>query len=225
VQPFQALDVPAVTTEGALEVTATTAAVAGIVNPFGAGTFYHVVYATVAQYHPGAGECAQGHPECVYRGSYTPGVYAGAGYTPVAAGPVQLQSLAPGTTYHYAIVASNSEGSTVGPDETFTTAAAEPSPPPSRSGATGPASVSSPFALPGGLPFVPFTTVAQVKAQEAKEGGTTVTTTTPTTKPLTTAQKRAKALKACEREKSKAKRATCERQVKRRYGAAKQGRG
>jgi hypothetical protein len=223
VQPLQALDKPAVTTEAPLGTTATTATVAGTVNPYGAGTFYHVVYASQAGYRPGAGECAEGHPECIYGGDSTPNAYAGAGYAPVPAGPVELQNLTPGTTYHYAIVASNSEGSTVGPDETFTTAAAETTPPTPGPGTTGPAPVSSPFTLPAAAPFVPFTTVAQIQAKEAKERGTTVTTTTA--KPLTKAQKRAKALKACKREKSKTARTQCEREAKQKYGAAKQTKG
>jgi hypothetical protein len=39
---------------------------------------------------------------------------------------VRLCSLAPNTTYHYALVAYNEEGRTTGPEETFTTAAATP---------------------------------------------------------------------------------------------------
>jgi hypothetical protein len=214
VHQFQALDVPAVTTEGALETTATTAIVAGTVNPYGAGTFYHVVYVSQAGYRPGAGECLPGGG-CPYAGGdATPNAYAGSGYAPVAAGPVELQNLTPGTIYHYAIVASNSEGTTVGPDQTFTTAVAETTPPTPGSGTTGPAPVASPFTLPGGMPFVPFTTVAQVQAKQAQEGGNTVTTTA-TPKPLTTAQKRAKALKACRKDKSKSKRTKCERQANR----------
>lgn len=51
---------------------------------------------------------------------------AGSGLAPNTVGPVKLYGLQPGTTYHYAIVAYNGNATQPGPEETFTTAAAEP---------------------------------------------------------------------------------------------------
>jgi hypothetical protein len=215
VRPFQALHVPVLTTEGAQGVTAITATIAGTVNSYGAGTVYHVVYASEAQYRLGCGPCDSAPGEPYAQGAFSPNLFAAAGYAPVPAGPFVLENLAPGTTYHYALIASNREGTVIGPDQTFTTAAAEPSPPAPATSETGPAPVASPFVLPGAFPFVPYTPVAAVQAKEAKEASTTTITTTTSTKPLTNAQQRAKALKACRRDRSKTKRSKCERQANR----------
>ncbi len=70
---------------------------------------YYVIYGTTT-----ANEHASSHAS------------AGSGLTPNAVAPVALFGLQPGTTYHYAIVANNGNATTVGPEATFTTAAAEP---------------------------------------------------------------------------------------------------
>jgi len=54
------------------------------------------------------------------------------GVTPVSL-LAQLSSLSPGTTYHYRVVASSNDGTTVGSDHTFETSASTPSPSPSPS--------------------------------------------------------------------------------------------
>ncbi len=51
---------------------------------------------------------------------------AGSGAAPNAVAPVALNNLKPGTIYHYEIVAYNGNATTTGPEETFTTTAAEP---------------------------------------------------------------------------------------------------
>jgi hypothetical protein len=80
----------------------------GVVNPQGVASTYHFVWGLTSAY----GSVAP------YNELYTPvnGVD-----DPVE--PQRLVGLAPGTTYHFALVATNAGGITVGPDETFTTPA------------------------------------------------------------------------------------------------------
>jgi streptogramin lyase len=61
-------------------------------------------------------------------GSQTPHRAAGSGDT-VATFSTGLTGLAPGTKYHFHVVAANDAGTTWGPDRTFTTAATPPTPP------------------------------------------------------------------------------------------------
>jgi trimeric autotransporter adhesin len=102
-----------------------------------------------------------------------------------------LLNLQPGTTYHYRVIATNEDGLQNGVDQTFTTpAAANP--------------LTLPFVTPQlSVPTVTFPTV-------------TADTSTPT-KPLTKAQKLAKALKACKK-KPKRARSGCQRQARKQYG-------
>ncbi len=76
------------------------------------------------------GAVEAGLADTAYRIEYGPSETYGASTAPAGLGlgldgPVsfsqQLTGLAPGTTYHYRIAASNALGQTVGPDETFTT--------------------------------------------------------------------------------------------------------
>jgi hypothetical protein len=55
---------------------------------------------------------------------------AGSGLGPNTAAPVALYGLAPGTTYHYAVVAYNGNATTTGPEAMFKTVPAEPPTPP-----------------------------------------------------------------------------------------------
>jgi Subtilase family len=96
---------------------------------------------------------------------------------------VSVLFLQPGVTYHYRIQASNTDGTSYGADQTFTTPTYQ------------------------ALTFPPATIPPPKK------------TTTP--KALTRAQKLAKALEACKREKNARKRAACVKRAKRRYGASK----
>ncbi len=124
---FTTIAKPALTTGAASEATRTAAKVAGTANPNGAPTTYRFVYVTQAGYRPGATECPEA-VACAYaQGQSTaPRSLFATGYSPEAAGPVQLEELAPGTTYHYAIMATNQAGTTVGGDQTFTTTQATP---------------------------------------------------------------------------------------------------
>ncbi len=94
---------PTVATGPATDVGPMKATLTSTVNPSGLTTTWHFEYGATENY-----------------GSSTPGAGAGSGSTPEteAAG---IASLSPGTTYHYRIVAANSDGITDGPDRTFTT--------------------------------------------------------------------------------------------------------
>jgi hypothetical protein len=135
----------------------------------------------------------------------TPGVLqpAGSGDT---AGTIPLSvsvgSLSPGTTYYYKLTAINPDGPSE-PDEegSFTTAPAG-----------GSTNQSAPASLPA---LIPYQTIAELNAKEAKEDkglpGPVVS------KSLTRSQKLSKALKACRKSKSRAKRAKCEATARKRY--------
>jgi hypothetical protein len=120
---------------------------------------------------------------------------SGAGPVPVSA---ELWDLAASTTYHYRLVSANTGGATYGPDETFTTASEG-------------CAVNTALCPP--LPLAPpLATVAIVLPKQP--AGTT-------TRVLTNAQKRAKALRACRKQKKRSVRVNCEKQAKRRYAPAK----
>ncbi|HEX5853843.1 MAG TPA: hypothetical protein VFY36_12200 [Solirubrobacteraceae bacterium] len=127
IETFTTLDAPLATTGAAQGITRTTAAISGTVNPGGLSTRYNFVYVDAAHYNAGA-ECPQGQT-CAYGegAKTTPSEVLGASdYETHPVGPQGLGELKPGTTYHYALVASNSEGGRVGSDQTFTTSPAAP---------------------------------------------------------------------------------------------------
>jgi hypothetical protein len=102
---------PGATTGQATNVTSTSATVTGTVNPNKEQTTYHFEYGTSAAY-----------------GTVTPDqgpVGGNAGKSASA----DLAQLAPSTTYHYRLVATNGSGTTPGADATFTTLAAGQAPP------------------------------------------------------------------------------------------------
>jgi phosphodiesterase/alkaline phosphatase D-like protein len=104
-------------------------------------------------------------------------------------------SLQQGTTYYYRTVATNSDGTSYGAERSFTTG--------SFPGLPG----AAPAQLIAWPPFVAAALAATEPHNTANTGGP---------KPLTKAQKLAKALKACSK-KPKRQRASCRRQAKRRY--------
>ncbi len=99
---------PVVTSESVAFVESEEALVSAVVNPNEASTTYHFVYGSTASYGSSApvSELELGS--------------GGEGLTVL----LTLTGLQPGTTYHYAVVATNAGGSTYGPDQTFTTAPA-----------------------------------------------------------------------------------------------------
>jgi hypothetical protein len=104
---------PVVVTGPATGVTQNTATLTGTVDPEGVATTYYFEYGTSNAY-----------------GLTTPQQPAGAGDEPVPV-EVALAGLTGNTTYHYRLVATNADGTTLGSDSTFTT---EPNPlPPSIS--------------------------------------------------------------------------------------------
>jgi hypothetical protein len=104
---------PTVVTEGASALTQTSATLNGTVNPKGTTVSNcEVKYGTTSSYGSHA-LCATG---------------PGSGSSPVAVSAAAT-GLAPNTTYHYRLFATNSGGTTEGEDKTFTTAP-EPAPEP-----------------------------------------------------------------------------------------------
>jgi hypothetical protein len=212
-ETFTTLIAPVISAGEAEGVTANNATLPGTVNPEEVETTYHYEYVYQGGYEAGL---EQGGNPYAYGGASTPEVAIGSDSTPHAADE-ELSGLAPGTTYHYALVAKNADGVTVfSPDRTFTTAAAEPEP----AEPVTPTTAESPqplAAIPATLPAIPYTPIAQLDATEAKEGKAV---NPPSTKSLTNAQKLSKALKAC-RKKKGASRAKCEKQAHDKYGSKK----
>jgi hypothetical protein len=104
---------PQVTLAAATAITSTSAALNATVNPRGIPATYQFHYGTTSSYGssaPGAGAALAG----------------GFSATPVSAG---ISGLAPGTTYHYQLTASNAGGAVSTSDGTFTTLLALKSPP------------------------------------------------------------------------------------------------
>jgi hypothetical protein len=114
-------------------------------------------------------------------------------------------ALAPATTYYYRVLATNVDGTTAGAEQSFTTG-----------------SFPAAFTFPASLPFVPYTSISELEAREAKEH---TVIAPPPPKPLTNAQKLAKALAACHKDKKKAKRQSCERAAHKKYGPFKKKKG
>ena len=100
---------PDASTGGATSVTANSAVIGGTVNPNGSATTYQVQYGTSGAY-----------------GSATAPGSAGSGTTATTIS-VPIGGLAPDTTYHYRVTATNPSGTGDGTDATFTTAKAPPS--------------------------------------------------------------------------------------------------
>ncbi len=94
---------PGLSTGGTASTTQTAATVAGTVNPNGRWTTYYFQYGPTKSY-----------------GSVTARQAARAGRT-AANVAASLGALAPGTTYHYRIYASNAAGIACSPDRIFTT--------------------------------------------------------------------------------------------------------
>jgi hypothetical protein len=96
---------PTVTTGGVAKLTPSTVSLLGKVNPNGAATTYLFQYGPTTLY-----------------GTNTAVAAAGAG-TKVVNVVADIASLAPATTYHYRLVATNAKGTTRGADRTFKTKA------------------------------------------------------------------------------------------------------
>ncbi len=100
---YEFLIPPAALTAGATGVAPSSATLNGTVNPNGLATSFHFVYGTTTAY-----------------GSATAATSAGSG-TAATGVSASLAGLAPNTTYHYQLLASNSAGASSGGDRTFST--------------------------------------------------------------------------------------------------------
>ena len=97
---------PVAVTGSASRVTATSATLAGTVDPNGRATTWHIEYGTTTGY-----------------GSTTAARSAGSGTTAINVSAV-VSGLAGGRVYHYRLVATSDAGTSRGADRTFTTAGA-----------------------------------------------------------------------------------------------------
>jgi hypothetical protein len=96
---------PSVTTSAATAIASTGATLGGQLNPNARPTSYHFEYGTSTSY-----------------GTSTVPQAGSPGVSPVAVSAA-VTGLAPATTYHYRLVASNADGATIGNDQTLTTTA------------------------------------------------------------------------------------------------------
>ena len=99
----RAADKPVVTTGAVANLTPSSVTLLGKVNPSGAATTYLFQYGPTTLY-----------------GAMTPAVAVGGGTATINV-VANIAGLAPATTYHYRLVASNSKGTTRGADRTFRT--------------------------------------------------------------------------------------------------------
>jgi sugar lactone lactonase YvrE len=103
---------PAVTTESATGVEPNAATLRGSVNPGGSDAHYYFEYGTSTSYGSDA--------------PTPPGSDAGSGRTSSTV-DTNITGLRQGTTYHYRFVASNTNGTSYGADQSFMTPALKPS--------------------------------------------------------------------------------------------------
>ena len=182
-----------VRTEPAEEVLESSAYLAGELNPGGKADYY---------FEYGTQPCAA--TSC---GTKTPEEGPVVGEARKVVEAAYLTGLQPGTTYHYWIVVTNSHGSEHGKERSFTT-------PGSTVVITTPITGTSPIATG-------IVTNTTTSTTTPKTTTTTTKTTTVKPKPLTKAQKLAKALKQCKRDKKKSTRTSCEKQAHKRYPTTK----
>jgi hypothetical protein len=131
VRSFARVARPIVGETEAQDPTTSTVILSGSVNPQGLATTYRFEMVSEAAYQAAL---AEGAEDPYAAGPSTSVTGAGSDYTTHATGEIIAKELLPGTTYHYALVATNQDGTTIGPDGTFTTA--QPTPP---GATTGPA--------------------------------------------------------------------------------------
>jgi predicted lipoprotein with Yx(FWY)xxD motif len=140
---------PVVTTSPAVAVTGGYI-LKGTIYTYSLDTHYHFEYGTTTAY-----------------GTNVPVTDADAGTSPVTPVSQTVTGLAPNTTYHFRIVATNSKGPGMSPDATFTTSADPSAPPP-------PAPTPTP---PGGSEAGPGSSGKVVKLKAVKIKGHTILAT------------------------------------------------
>ena len=102
-QTFETFPIARVEGPWVADVAATSATLAARVDPLGSSTEYHLEWGPSTAYGS------------VFSGS------VGEGLESVPVGGFHVQSLEPGTTYHYRLITTSSEGTIVGSDHAFTT--------------------------------------------------------------------------------------------------------
>ncbi len=102
---------PLVEEESTTEVTASAATLHAQIDP--------ALYDTHYYFQWGSADCAADPAACIDV-STPPGIDIGAGEDDVSSS-TELRDLTPGTVYHYRVIARNTNGTTEGPDQTFTT--------------------------------------------------------------------------------------------------------
>ena len=102
-QSFTTPSLPTIASTSASAIGETTATLSAGVNPNLSSTIYHFEYGTSEAYGSSTADGALGADGAVH---------------PIGAA---LSGLAPGTTYHYRVVANNGVGGAAGTDQTFTT--------------------------------------------------------------------------------------------------------
>lgn len=172
---------PVVSTGAASGISATGATIAGTVNPEGLKTSYEFQIGETTSYGGAQifGNAGEGGGE--------------------EAVSTTLSYLVPGTTYHYRVVATNVDGTTYGPDMTFTTPG-----------------IASPISQPASTPLLNVTLGTTFPTEKVSAGGG------KSKKGKSgKAKKLAKALKRCMRKHGKKKRRACKRRVRRRLAKGK----
>jgi hypothetical protein len=110
-QTFTTVPPALIASESVAEITGTSATLQTEIDPLGHETSYHFQYGT---------ESCQANPESCSDLPAPPGGAIGSGESDVPES-VQLQQLAPGTTYYYRVLATNSLGTAAGAQHTFKT--------------------------------------------------------------------------------------------------------
>ena len=117
-------EAPKIAGESVSAVEAAAATLEAEIVPEGAATTYHFVYVEAAKYRPDCAECEDEPANAYALGAGTPESESIGADDVAHAAEARVMGLAPGTTYHYSVVATNAEspaGGTPGPDKTFTT--------------------------------------------------------------------------------------------------------
>jgi hypothetical protein len=122
-QQFTTIGQPLVSTGAASEVTRTSALLSGTIDPQRGPSKYHFLYIDQAGYEAAL---AQGSTDPYAEGAITAQRELPAGEGSQAIQALPALGLLPDTTYHYALVASNSAGAVTGADRAFTTGPATP---------------------------------------------------------------------------------------------------
>ena len=134
-------------------VSVTSAGFSGSVTPNGLATQVHFEYGLDPKYTGGG--------PVVY-GQSTPTQSVGSDFAGHTIGPVAVSGLLPNALYHVRLVATNSDGTTLGPDQTFTTAAAPAPPAPTLGKTFNISPVSGVVLIQINGKFVPLTGLDQI---------------------------------------------------------------